>query len=66
MAAALKDFSAGKSTESLGKLVAARGELKSVVKTGSMLTSGSVDPRIAQTANVDWTDFLNGLKTTTA
>jgi hypothetical protein len=63
MASALKDFSAGKSTESLGKLVAARGELKSVVKTGSMLTGGKqMDPRIAQTANVDWTAFLNGIK----
>ncbi len=63
MAAALKDFSAGKSTESLGKLVAARGELKSAVKIGSMLVGGKpMDSRIAQTANVNWEEFLNGIK----
>jgi hypothetical protein len=69
MLVALKDFSLGKKTGTLAKVAAARNRYKNMTKWGSWLIPGgkaenattNMDPRIANTAEENWEDFLKAV-----
>lgn len=75
MLVALKDFSAGKKVGMLGKAYTARREGKTLTKIGQWLvpggksdqiSSGSMDSRVAATAEENWEQFLKAVPVSTS